>query len=585
MKEMTREEIDERLKSLRESIKEKPSYNSVSDILRNFEYQKPAMAMCYSIHIPDREYYYNVRLRCSNCNRVETKKVTEEILEKILNFVDEKILLSIEYVMDTNFKSFSSYKNSITYDEYKKLEEKRREENFNEDEYLFKKYEEDKKFYLATEKVLKFEKELKYNKMLKERDSYIHKFRNVGLEAEIKYYCDNTQISSNPEYIYEYDLDGYFKVLLKAKNEPEFNESFPNITRSRVISKDRMSTYSEYEIALRFLTINTKNQNLPKIFDYVYNDLFRNKNKEEYKGRKKIDFSKIKDFTEEIAFDLVKKDIAETFKEKEIEFEKDRNFNFYDRPFYRFKRLFYDNYTRGNMNYKDINANSRNDIGLIKTKVDIALKKVLGFKIFYTKKEIVKNLSVIFEANGLKDQLDIALQLLKNKKGRDFENCSNFREDILRKKYEEYLKQNGIVSYEDFYNNLHILSNEFVSKEDLYSLIYYYYHFCKEQLKEDEFVDFETFEKDFINKNVEVFRTEEDLKDYFESFAKHKYFKYLSNRVSAKQIKDEEEFYECFVKTDEYQLSLKDYLDFVDGLSKVLQTKNYFKLDGVLTND
>ena len=52
MKELTREEIDEKLRKLRATISNKESYECLS----------PAMAMCYAIRLPDRTKKYEVKV-------------------------------------------------------------------------------------------------------------------------------------------------------------------------------------------------------------------------------------------------------------------------------------------------------------------------------------------------------------------------------------------------------------------------------------------------------------------------------------------------------------------------------------------
>ena len=349
IKGLTREEINKKLEILRETRNEENSYKCL----------RPAMAMCYCMEPIRKRKHYKITLICSECEekkRLKTITIDENELGKLLSYYDEKVIINIEYLINCSFDNYR------TWAKLQKLFEKMGEKNYGKqsqkEDISIDKYNEEK------DKTIKEEKE-NLRKIIEEAKSksIIEGFKSVGLDAELKYYCEDC----------DWKREGYFIVCVKARDENEWHESVPQLFSYR----DNSTNECEYEMVLNFL--------------------------------------KHKD-------------------------------NLTDK-----------------LNYKDIYSGGREGSGLIKTKVDVALQKVLGVEIYYTKKEIANNIKVAFEISNLKSKIDLALKILKLK-------SSNHDGNMWKTEYEKYLKEEKgpyLKTQQEFYED-YIASEDYKLRLDEY---------------------------------------------------------------------------------------------------------------------
>jgi hypothetical protein len=233
---------------------------------------------------------------------------------------------------------------------------------------------------------------------------------------------------------------------------------------------DYYTSFFEYEIVLKFLTVSEKIDDLAKFFDDIYNNKFRKRElrffvgkelienqkvdiseeeleklgflhvdnyKEQivvdnpqlfYSGKPPIDFYKEKGLTINHALDLIK---------KHTEFGASNQ----DYIFNRFVDLFSENFQE--LSYKGIIAEDYNDNeGLIKTQIDLALYKVLDLTAVYDVDEIRKNLEYVFKVD------EEYLPLNPNECDKSFfKELNEYRE--YRKRYNRiiWLKKNFIIQH------------------------------------------------------------------------------------------------------------------------------------------
>lgn len=246
----------------------------------------------------------------------------------------------------------------------------------------------------------------------------IERYRLAGMDAEFHNNC--------PECVSQKGCKG-FEVKIKSKEEKEWHVSAPSLYRDTWSYDDYYTSFFEYETVLKFLTVSEKIDDLAKFFDDIYNNKFRkseleffvgeeliknqkvdiseeelkklgfwhvNYYKEQivvdnpqlfYSGKPPIDFYKEKGLTINHALDLIK---------KHTEFgasNKDYIFN-------RFVSLFSENFQE--LSYNGIIAEDYNDnVGLIKTQIDLALYKVLELTVVYDVDEIRENLEYVFKVD------------------------------------------------------------------------------------------------------------------------------------------------------------------------------------------
>ena len=216
MKELTREEIDEKLRKLRATISNKESYKCLS----------PAMAMCYAIRLPDITKKYEVKVKCSGhrCENsvfeVKTIKVDESTLNDILYFYDEETFLGIEYILDSK----QERRRLISFEEEKPV---KKEEN-NSD----------------LEKAVKIMEDKNLKERIRKNYSIVDKFRNLGLDVKLKYTCEGCFYKHKPK----------LEMYIKAKNEEDWHYS-----TTPLFGAEDCVSISEYEMALNFLKETNKN--------------------------------------------------------------------------------------------------------------------------------------------------------------------------------------------------------------------------------------------------------------------------------------------------------------------------------------
>ena len=538
MKEMTREEIDKKLKILRETRKDEDSYI----------YNKPAMAMCYSMVFRELATY-KLKLVCAYCKQRNKKpeetikdfegEINEDSLIKILEFYDPETIVEIKKIKRPNDDKMIKFGfMNWLWDEMKNNPTRYHAYKDNEEEYI-KIYEKEVFYKGKTAEELD---KIEIEKLIKKHRYFIDKFKELGLDARLEYYCEPNK--------------PMFKVSLKTK-DGLLHSSEPQIYS--FIGNERTTSNQEYQMVIDFLSKKQGKQDLAAVFDKIYNKDFRASEIEYFVYAKKLDFSKIKDITTQKAFKEIDKDLKNLYARA----NKDRAYlikpDSHRFLFHRFEDLYNKNRKKENLLYNDIYCyGDYSKRGLIKTQIDLALQKVLGIEILYDKAEIVKNLKVVLKEEGEQEKLSEILKIL-DKEPKDFDNYINFL-------YDNYIGERLEISRPDFCRNfLNYHKDGEIEEKDYKLVLALLYNFSKEQSLN---VDIET-EKEFEFYLIDNFNYFSNILEGFYYPIDDMYRKFIREKAKKERMDSFDEFYAKYCLNKE-KLNVAEYVGLVDDLKKYI---------------
>lgn len=222
----------------------------------------------------------------------------------------------------------------------------------------------------------------------------LEKLSVLGLDARLACRCGECVASRKGRC---------FEIRVKAEDEKEYHVSYPKKLRGMNFSpyKERSDRkwISLFDLSLvqKFLTASLEDIPLDRLFDRLYNVEFREKEHNFFKDKPKLDFCSEKNLSVLKAFEMIKAHFG--FKPE----HDDRGF-FTDNTnyiYHRFVSFFAERNSA--LTYKGINGENEvydyENAGFIKTQIDLALAKVLGLVITYSKEEVIKNVELIYSQN------------------------------------------------------------------------------------------------------------------------------------------------------------------------------------------
>lgn len=282
---------------------------------------------------------------------------------------------------------------------------------------------------------------------VEEFESIVKKYIDVGLQARFICNCSNCVELKNIRP---------HEIWIKAFDENDWHISVPNVSGALYSKKERYTSVFEYDLVLKFLTVSEETDDLPTVFDNLYNIEFRKEKlefyvgedvikrqkivescqdkweREEkkrqkvcdnpklfYSGNSPIDFYAEKNLTVMRALSMIKEHIIPHSEYFFGDFEG----HIFERPkcvtvFDDFKSFFAKRYSA--LTYKgiiaDVEIDAHDDLkknGFIKTQIDIALGKVLGLTVIYDKEEMRNNIACILKEFDKIELIDKAYEMLE----------------------------------------------------------------------------------------------------------------------------------------------------------------------------